>query len=219
MHVQQLSVRGEDFVGLLGMGSDTYALLSKTFPKVTALKVPTIRLAVHGSTLVGLFCAGNSRGLLLPYFISDSDIAALKKSMKAEGVDINVERIGDKSTALGNLIACNDNAALISPLISEKKRIEDALGVEVTSGSIGGHEEVGACCIATNKGFLVHPDAEEELDYLAEVFGVSGMSGSVNFGFPFIKSSLIANSHGYVTGRRTTGIELDRIDQALDLLD
>jgi translation initiation factor 6 len=219
MHVQQVSVRGEDFVGLLGMSSDSYSLLSRTFPKVTALKVPTIRLAVHGSTLVGLFCAGNSKGLLLPHFVSNEDILALKKSLKNEGVEINVERIGDKSTALGNLIACNDNAAFISPLISEKKKIEDVLGVEVTQGNIGGHEEVGACCLATNKGFLVHPDAEDELAYLAEVFGVAGMSGSVNFGFPFIKSGLIANSTGYVTGRRTTGIELDRIDQALDLLD
>jgi translation initiation factor 6 len=219
MHVQQVSVRGEDFVGLLGMGSDSYAILSKTFPKITSLKVPTIRLAVYGSTLVGLFCAGNSRGLLLPYFVPDADMLALKKSLKAEGVEINIERIGDKSTALGNLLACNDNAALISPMISEKKKIEDVLGVEVVSGSIGGHDEVGACCLATNKGFIVHPDAEAELEYLGEIFGVKGMSGSVNFGFPFIKSGLIANSHGYITGRRTTGIELDRIDQALDLLD
>ena len=40
-----------------------------------------------------------------------------------------------------------------------------------------------------------------------------------NFGFPFVKSGLIANSNGYLAGSRTTGIELGRIDEALGFLD
>ena len=39
-----------------------------------------------------------------------------------------------------------------------------------------------------------------------------------NFGFPFVKSGLIANSNGYLAGSRTTGIELGRIDEALGFL-
>jgi translation initiation factor 6 len=219
MHVQQVRVRGENFVGLLGMSSDKYALLSSTFPKVSTLKVPAIRLTLYGTNLVGIFCAGNSNGLLLPYFIPDSEVSWLKKSLLDAGADVAVEKIGDKSTALGNLIACNDKAALVSPLLSETKKIADALNVEVVHGDLAGHDEVGACCVATNKGFITHPDATDEADRLKEIFGVAGMPGSVNFGFPFVKSGLIANSKGYVTGFRTTGVELGRIDDALGLMD
>ncbi|MBN2014666.1 MAG: translation initiation factor IF-6 [Candidatus Altiarchaeota archaeon] len=219
MHVQQTSVQGEDFIGLLGMCSDRYAILSKKFPKIEALDTPVIKTTLYGTNLIGLFCAGNSNSLLLPYFISDEEATLLEKKLKENDVDTTIGRLKDKSTALGNLIACNDKAALVSPMISDIKGVRDILGVEVVQGGIAGHEEVGACCVATNKGFLVHPDAGSELMELASIFRVEGLTGSVNFGFPFVKSGLIANSNGYVTGSRTTGIELGRIDEALGFMD
>lgn len=219
MHVQQVRVQGEDFVGLFGMSSDKYALLSSSFPKVRALKVPDIRLMVSGSNLVGLFCTGNSNGLLLPYFVADEELISIKKRLRDLGVEINIGKVMDKSTALGNLIAANDKTALVSPMISDVKAIKNILDVEVVQRDIAGHDEVGACCVLTNRGFIVHPDAEEEISELKNLFRVNGMPGSVNFGFPFIRSGLIANSYGYVTGLKTTGIELGRIDDALDLMD
>jgi translation initiation factor 6 len=219
MHVHQTSVQGEDFIGLLGMCSDRYAILSKKFPKIEALYAPVIKTTLYGTNLIGLFCSGNSNGLLLPYFISDEEAALLEKKLREHDVDTTIGRLKDKSTALGNLIACNDKAALVSSMISDIKGVRDVLGVEVIQGEIAGHDEVGACCVATNKGFLVHPDAGSELLELASIFKVEGLSGSVNFGFPFVKSGLIANSKGYVTGSRTTGIELGRIDEALGFMD
>jgi len=216
MHVQQLSVRGEDFIGLLGIATDKYAIVSSNFPKIEALDVPIIKTRLYGTNLIGLFCVGNSNGLLLPYFISDDEIEKLKKSI---GEDINIGRLMDKCTAIGNLVACNDHTAIVSPMISETKTIKKVLGVRVVKKAISGHDEVGACCVATNKGFLVHPDSEDELNKLSKIFKVNGLVGSVNFGFPFVKSGLIANSNGYIAGSRTTGIELGRIDEALGFLD
>ncbi len=216
MHVQQLSVQGEDFIGLLGIATDGYAIISSNFPKIEALDVPIIKTRLYGTNLIGLFCAGNSNGLLLPYFISDDEIEKLKKSL---GEDITIGRLMDRCTAIGNLIACNDHTAIVSPMISETKTIKKVLGVKVVQRGISGHDEVGACCVATNKGFLVHPDAENESKRLSKIFKVNGLVGSVNFGFPFVKSGLIANSNGYLAGSRTTGIELGRIDEALGFLD
>jgi translation initiation factor 6 len=216
MHVQQLSVQGEDFIGLLGMATDRYAILSRNFPRVEALDVPVTRTRLYGSNLIGLFSAGNSNGLLLPYFISDDEIEGLGKSL---GGDIKIGRLMDRCTAVGNLIACNDQGAIVSPMISETKTIRKILGVRVVQRKIAGHDEVGACCIATNRGFLVHPEAENELEKISKIFKVEGMAGSVNFGFPFVKSGLIANSRGYLAGSRTSGIELGRIDEALGFLD
>lgn len=201
---------------MLGTATDKYALLSVNFPRVEALDVPITKKKLYGTNLVGLFCVGNSNGFLVPSFISDDEIERLEISL---GEGINVGRIMDRCTALGNLISCNDNAAIVSPMISETKAIRKVLGVKIVQVQISGHDEVGACCVATNKGFLVHPDAENELRKLSKIFKVEGLTGSVNFGFPFVKSGLIANSNGYIAGSRTTGIELGRIDEALGFLD
>ncbi|ODS42534.1 MAG: hypothetical protein MSIBF_04250 [Candidatus Altiarchaeales archaeon IMC4] len=217
MHLQQTSIQGEDFVGLFGMATDKYAILSENFPECDVLGVPVYRTKIYGTNLVGLFCSGNSNGLLLPYFVSDEELKKIKDFVSQFGVV--VEKVFDKHTATGNMIACNDKAAIVSPRVLDASDIEDALGVEVIQCDIALYEEVGSCCIATSKGFLVHPEAEETLAELEKIFKVPGLAGSVNFGFPFVKSGVIANSSGYVTGTRTSGIELGRIDEALGFLD
>jgi len=215
MHLQQVRINGEDFVGLLGFATDRYAILSKNFRNINVLDVPVLKTRIYGTNLVGIFCVGNSNGLLLPYFISDDEIKEIRKFLNESGVDVNIGRLFDRYTAIGNMMACNDKATIVSPDISDTRVIQDVLDVEVVSGNIANHHEVGACCIATNRGFVVHPDAKDELKRISEIFGVKGDASSVNFGFPFVRSGIIANSNGYVTGLRTSGIELGRIDEAL----
>ena len=43
------------------------------------------------------------------------------------------------------------------------------------------------------------------------------MIGTINHGVPFIGSGLVANSKGALVGDLTTGIELGRIEEALNL--
>jgi len=217
MHLEQISVNGENFIGLLGFATDRYAILSKSFPKVEALGVPELRTKIYGTNLVGMFCCGNSNGILLPYFVSKSKIKELRKFLSKFDVEIGI--LPDKHTAIGNLIACNDKGAIVSPKISDYRMVEDVLGIKAKVTEIAGHEEVGSCCLATNKGFLVHPDAEEDLKLLKRVFKVEGKAGSINFGFPFVKAGIIANSNGYLAGSGTTGIELGQVDEALGFLD
>lgn len=218
MHLQQVRINGEDFVGLLGFATDRYAILSKNFRKIDVLNVPILNTRIYGTNLVGILCVGNSNGLIVPYFVSDEAINEIKRFLTESDIDINIGRVFDKYTAIGNMMACNDKSVMVSHDISDTKVIRDILNVEVVRGYIASHREVGACCIATNKGFVAHPDAKDELDKISDIFGVKGDVGSVNFGFPFVKSGIIANSNGYITGFRTTGIELGRIDDALGFL-
>ncbi|RLF51129.1 MAG: translation initiation factor IF-6, partial [Thermoplasmata archaeon] len=44
------------------------------------------------------------------------------------------------------------------------------------------------------------------------------MVGTVNHGAPLIGSGIIANSHGAIIGSLTTGIEMNRIEEALGFL-
>ncbi len=201
----------------MGLATNRYAVLAPDFTGEEVLDVPVLKAKVYGTNLVGMFCAGNSNGLLVPYFTSDHEVGELEKFCSQHGAE--VARLGGKYTALGNLIACNDRGAYVSRHIRDLDTIRDTLGVEVTVGDVGGHSEVGAHLLATNKGFIAHPDAEDRLDELKDVFGAAGMVGTVNFGVPYVKAGLIANSRGYITGTRTTGIELQRIDDALGFMD
>jgi translation initiation factor 6 len=73
--------------------------------------------------------------------------------------------------------------------------------------------------VVTNKGCLCHPKIdEEELQQLESLFHVKAMIGTVNHGFPMIGSGLVANDHGALIGKMTTGIEMGRIDEALGFL-
>jgi translation initiation factor 6 len=50
------------------------------------------------------------------------------------------------------------------------------------------------------------------------VLGVPTSIGSVNRGVTYVRSGLVVNSHGAIAGRETTGPELDRIEEAFELI-
>jgi len=217
MHCRKVRVLGDDFVGLLGFASDKYVVYGLRFPETGVLEVPDLRCNVYGTRLVGLFCAGNSNGVVFPYFVSEEEVSGIIEFLKGLGVSYGF--VSDKNTALGNLVTANDKAAVVSPYFEDVKIFEDVLDVEVVQRPVGGHMEVGSCLVATNRGFLAHPDASGEIDELSSIFGVKGNVGSVNYGIKYVKSGIIANSNGFITGEATTGFETGRIEEALGFLD
>ncbi|MCK5594541.1 MAG: translation initiation factor IF-6, partial [Candidatus Aenigmarchaeota archaeon] len=129
--------------------------------------------------------------------------------------------IGTNNTALGNLIIANDKAAVISTLLEEHKdEISEALKVPVIVSDLMDLSIVGSICISTNKGFLMNMHAEkEDFELVEKNIKVDGDIGTVNFGGPFVRTGLIANSKGYIVGNQTTGPEVARIDEALGFVD
>ena len=135
---------------------------------------------------------------------------------------LNVAKLEDKYTAVGNIVAVNDTAAIVSPFISENsvKTIEDVLDVTVEQSSMGGLDIIGSLMTVTNKGFLLYRDSTPaEINFVEDTFKVQGDIGTVGKGITLVGACSIANSKGAIVGKNTTGPEMARLEEALGFLD
>jgi len=221
MPICQIKFGGEDYIGLFGFATDSYCLVSNRLSKnkydrlARCLEVDIIPTTVSAFSLSGVMSAGNSNGVAVPYMVTDSEIEEISKAVK------KVKVVPDRFTALGNLVAANDKGGVISDVFSAeaKEVIDSALGFETVQRKIGGSSEVGALCVATNKGFVVTPDAsDKEMEELKGIFGVEGGRASANMGSKAVGCCIIANSNGFAAGEATTPIELGLINEALGFL-
>jgi len=201
--------------------NDAYTLLpldslKKFEEKTKFLETEIHRVSVGESNLLGVYTAMNSNGIILPNVATGDEVDRFKK------IGINIHKSDDAHNAHGNNIAVNDKAGIINEYVSksERKKMEDALGVELVPTRIAGYSTVGSACIATNKGFLAHYKAgEEEIKALEEIFKVHGDQGTVNTGVGFVSYGAVANSKGYIAGDRSTAFELGRVMEALGFIE
>ncbi len=221
--VKRIDIDGSPVIGVFASCTEDVVIVPSnvTGESVANLEhelgVPSQKIQIGASSVVGSLLAGNSNGFLVTSGASKGEIKALKEI----NGDLKVRKLPGKINAAGNVILANDTAALIHPqLISRAKEvIEETLRVDVSRGTIAGLKTVGMVARATNNGVLVHPKtSEDELSELDELFNVTVEVGTVNYGSPFVGSSLLANTKGYVAGRDTTGIELGRIEEALGFI-
>ena len=180
-----------------------------------ALGVPITPIAAGGSNIVGSVVAMNSYGAIVADFVDDAEIQAIEK------LGLKVGRVAGKFNAAGNNILVNDVAAFVNPDFSKQaeKSVSEVLNVPVERGTLAGLKTVGSAACVTSKGVLCHPKTtDDELDFLEKLFKVEADIGTVNHGAPFIGAGLIANKHGACAGSLTTGPELNRIENTLDLI-
>lgn len=223
MPAVRASFNGNIFIGAFIFTNDKFTLVpfetpSKLYDTIReVLKTEIFTVKIMNSSIIGILIAGNNNGILLPHLTLDEEIESLKKVL---GDKVNIGVLPSKKTALGNIILANDKAALVHPELDSKsiKTIEDVLDVPVEKGTIANILTVGSAAVVTNKGMIVHPDAsEEELKFLEDFFKVRVDVGTVNFGVSFVKTGLVANTHGALVGERTTGPEIMRIEQTLGI--
>ncbi|MBW6451938.1 MAG: translation initiation factor IF-6 [DPANN group archaeon] len=220
MHIAKIKIDSNPNVGLYGIATDKYMIISKKTKDSEVFKTDVIETTIASTKYVGIFLAGNSNGLLVPNTIENHEFEKLKNNLAKIDKNITLTKLETKYTALGNLILTNDKGCIISEKLEKnKKEIEDTLKVPVTVGTILNNDIVGALAITTNKGFLLNMDVEkEDFEFVKDCLKVEGDIGSVNFGGSFIKSGIIANSNGLLIGELTTGPEISRIDEALGFI-
>ncbi|MFP4111514.1 MAG: translation initiation factor IF-6 [Candidatus Woesearchaeota archaeon] len=221
-HVSILSFNQDPNIGLYAFATDKFCLLGadidERYEKIIeeTLKVPVYRITIAGTSMAGVFIAGNENCILIPEITFDYEIKNLEK------LKIPFKVIKSKITALGNTIACNKNAVYVSDEFSSdtKKRIRQALNLPLKPGKIAGLSQVGSCLVLNDKGGLIHRDAEDfELDLLDDFFKVELTEGTINMGSPYVKSGIIANNKGLIIGASSGGPEASNADSALGFVE
>jgi translation initiation factor 6 len=216
------SIVGSASIGVYSLANEEIVIIPKMVPLEKAaqtaewLKVPLVHTSIGGSVLAGALACANSNGILLPSFVRDEELDALKSVF--EGTITIMET---KRTAYGNLVLANDRGAVVDPRFKEPqiKKIAETLGVEAVPSEIAGLPYVGSLAVATNKGVLAHPLLkDEERKVLESVFKVPVDVGTVNCGVPYVGTGLICNSHAAVAGSLTSGPEMFIIGNALDVV-
>lgn len=220
--IRRASLNGNPNLGVAICATEKIALVPSNLSQVheyliaDSLGVTVIKTPISGSNLAGALAVGNSKGFLVSPFALDSEIDTIKE------LDVEVERIPDKFTAVGNIVLANDFGAIVNPLLSDESLevISDVLDVEVERGNIANFKITGSVAVATNKGVLAHPSStEEELAFVEGVLKTPADIGTVNKGIKLVGACTVANSNGVVVGLDTTGPELARIEEALGFLE
>ncbi|HLD57713.1 MAG TPA: translation initiation factor IF-6 [archaeon] len=215
MSIQTFNFYGDSSIGLYGFATEKFVLLGHLEHGIAdninhTLGVKPIITTVAGTNLAGVFCAGNSNGVVLPEIAYPHEISQIEKHAK-------VLVLEGKYTALGNIVLVNDNGCVISEkLKGHKEELEDFFKVPVEVSKVAGLDLPGALGIANSNGCVVHKGIKDkEKEVLESTLKVKAEPADVNFGSSFVKSGIIANSKGLLVGKQTSGPELEKIAEIL----
>lgn len=210
-------------VGIYSKCNDSFVFVPNGFAVTKVknlcefLKTDFVYTSIANTRLLGVLMIVNNNGILLPRNCLEEEIIHLKKS-----TGLNVDILDTKHTAIGNLICLNDKGAVMSPLIPHEfsKKVEDVMGVEVIRKRILGYHQAGAMAVATSRGGIIHPSAEEEdIKIISQVLGVELEPVTINGGSPFVASGILANNKSLVVGTLTNGPELVMLTRAFRVED
>lgn len=217
-----LEIAGNPNVGVYVRATEHHVFYTSSATKkestaiLEALGVPGVATTIGGSSVVGSLLAANKNGIIV------ADIALRVELRRIERAGLPWRPLAELLNAAGNNILCNDRGALVNPEYSDEAiaLIEKTLGVPVQRGTLGGVGTVGMAGVANNKGAVVHPKAtDEERETARRILGGTVLPGTVNRGTALIGAGVTANSKGAAIGRQTTGVEMNRIEDALGFLD
>merc|ERR1711988_1906199 len=167
----------------------------------------------------GRTVVGNKNGLLVPSNTTDQELLHLRNSLPDSVV---VQRVEERLSALGNVIAANDHVALAHVDLDRETEdiVADVLGVEVFRQTIAGNALVGTYCTFTNQGGMVHPRTTiEEQDELSSLLQVPLVAGTVNRGSDVLGAGLVVNDWAAFCGLDTTATEISVIENIFRLRD
>jgi translation initiation factor 6 len=179
--------------------------------------IPVLHATISGCRFVGRTTVGNVRGLLVPNTTTDQELQHLRNSIPDKVV---VQRIEERLSALGNVIATNDHVALIHPDTDRETEeiITDVLGVEVFRQTVGGQALVGSYSKFTNHGGMVHPRTTvQDMEELSSLLQVPLVAGTVNRGSDVLGGGMIVNDWAAFCGLDTTGTEISVMESIFKL--
>jgi len=179
--------------------------------------IPVIHSTVAGCRFIGRTTVGNRRGLLVPNTTTDVELQHLRNSLPDEVV---LQRVEERLSALGNVVACNDHVALVHPDLDRETEdiIADVLGVEVFRQTVANQALVGSYAKFTNLGGMVHPRTSvEDMEELSSLLQVPLVAGTVNRGSDVLGGGMVVNDWAAFVGLDTTSTEINVIESIFQL--
>jgi len=131
-----------------------------------------------------------------------------------------IQRVEERLSALGNVVACNDYVALIHPDVDRETEdiISDVLGVEVFRQTVAGQALVGSYSIFSNQGGMVHPRTTiDDIEELSSLLQVPLVAGTVNRGSDVLGAGMVVNDWTSFCGLDTTSTEISVIESIFKL--
>ncbi|KAJ7374639.1 eukaryotic translation initiation factor 6 [Desmophyllum pertusum] len=181
--------------------------------------IPVVHTSVGGCRIIGRLCVGNKNGLLVPSTTTDQELQHIRNALPAT---VKIQRVEERLSALGNVIACNDYVALVHPDLDREteEMLADILKVEVFRQTVADNVLVGSYCALSNQGGLVHPRTTiEDQDELSSLLQVPLVAGTVNRGSDVVGAGMVVNDWVSFCGLDTTSTELSVIESVFKLGD
>ena len=175
-------------------------------------------VTLGGSRVLGTLIAINNNGILLSNIVTDLELEEFERISLLHKIEFGV--LPDRSNAIGNNFLVNDNGGFSNQRLGKraKDKAENILKINLTSRSLNNMDTLGMIGCITNKGGICHPDiSRSEKEEMEKNFNLKIMEGTVNFGLPLVGAGIVANSNGAVCGRQSTGVELGRMEEGLNL--
>eukprot|EP01115_Flamella_aegyptia_P012176 TRINITY_DN59_c0_g1_i2.p1 TRINITY_DN59_c0_g1~~TRINITY_DN59_c0_g1_i2.p1 ORF type:complete len:287 (+),score=87.19 TRINITY_DN59_c0_g1_i2:77-862(+) len=190
------------------VANSSFETFARSFQQELESHIPVVATTIAACRTIGRMTVGNKKGLLVPNTTTDQELLHIRNSLPDS---INVRRVEERLSALGNVIATNDYVALVHPDIDRETEeiIADTLDVEVFRQTIAGNPLVGSYCALNNQGALVHPAVSiEDQNELAALLQVPVVAGTVNRGSAVIGAGVVVNDWIAFCGIDTTATEL-----------
>lgn len=214
-------------IGVFARLTNSYSLVAiggsenfySVFESELADVVPVVHTSIAGTRIIGRLTVGNRRGLLVPNTTTDQELQHLRNSLPDA---VAIQRIEERLSALGNVVACNDYVALVHPDIDRETEeiIADVLGVEVFRQTVANQVLVGSYCVLSNQGGLVHPATSvQDQDELSSLLQLPLVAGTINRGSDVLGAGLIVNDYSAFCGLDTTSTELSVVQSIFKLHD
>lgn len=204
---------GNSNIGLYGFVNDNFLLLGsevshrhdKELKEV--FNVPIHRITIAGTSLIGVFVAGNNDKILVPGIIFEEE----RKVLEELGIDFEV--YDTKFTCLGNNLKVFHNRIIINPEYSDAqaRKIGEVFGVEAEKRKIAGLSVIGNLIVVNSDkklALISNETSDDELKKLENDLGLTIIQSSVNMGSQFIGSGILCNKNGFAIGKSSGSPEI-----------
>ncbi|XP_048956521.1 eukaryotic translation initiation factor 6 isoform X1 [Canis lupus baileyi] len=179
--------------------------------------IPVVHASIAGCRIIGRMCVGNRHGLLVPNNTTDQELQHIRNCLPDS---VQIRRVEERLSALGNVTTCNDYVALVHPDLDRETEeiLADVLKVEVFRQTVADQVLVGSYSVFSNQGGLVHPKTSiEDQDELSSLLQVPLVAGTVNRGSEVIAAGMVVNDWCAFCGLDTTSTELSVVESVFKL--